>query len=168
MLLRPLEMKIANVIARGVIERVNDATKLQSVQFGALDDETIDDGERFQEYGFTSVPLAGSEAVIVFPDGDRGHPLVVAVDDRAQRLTGLDPGEVAVYSESGARIVLKASGDIEVEPGSGGKMLVRTSGGVTDALVTKTEFMAHIHVGGGGNTTPPTVTITGTTDLEAQ
>lgn len=114
MLLRPLETKIANVVARAVIERVNDAGGLQSLQVGVLEDEPVEDAENFQAYGLTSKPTAGAEAVLLFPNGDRSHPLVIAVDDRRYRLTGLADGEVALYSEHGQTVHLKADGSVEV------------------------------------------------------
>ncbi len=98
---------------------VNDAKKLQLVQ---LDD--VDDGEHFQPYGFSSVPLAGAESVTVFPNGEHGHPLVIVISDRRHRPRNGEPGEVTVYNNTGAKAVLKANGDITVEPGEGGKVIL--------------------------------------------
>lgn len=114
MLLRPIETRIANAIARAVVERVDDSKTLQSLQLGVLDGEAVEDGERFQDYGLTSKPTAGAEALVLFPNGDRSVPLVVKVDDRRYRLTGLADGEVALYSEHGQRLHLKADGSVEV------------------------------------------------------
>lgn len=105
-LLRPIANRVANVIARGVVQRVDDARKLQLVQIGALPDETIDSGEHHQPYGFSSVPLPGAETVCAFPDGDRGHPLVVAISDRRHRPTGGQAGEVVMYTDEGDTVRL--------------------------------------------------------------
>jgi phage baseplate assembly protein V len=153
-LLRPLKQRIANTIARAVVQVINDGTKLQSVQLGAMAGETIDDGERFQEYGFTSVPLDGAEAVVVFPNGDRGHPLVIAIDDRRHRPTGLEAGEVAVYSETGAQVILKANGDIEISCAPGGKVYLNDGSG-GEQLITKSQYDAHTHGTGVGPSGPP-------------
>jgi phage gp45-like len=123
-LLRPLQTRIANSIARAVVQLVDDATRLQLLQLGVLAGEDVDDAERFQSYGFSSVPLAGAEAVVLFPGGDRAHPLVVAVDDRRHRPTGGKPGEVIVYNHTGAKVRLLDSGDIEVVPGPGGEVRI--------------------------------------------
>lgn len=140
-LLRPLSNRIANSIARAVVQVVDDNTKQQLLQIGVLAGEDIDEAERFQEYGFSSVPLAGAEAVVLFPNGDRAHPLVVAVDDRRYRVTGLQRGEVAVYSKFGALIKLTKDGDIEVVPAPGGE--VRIGGaGVSDPVARASDLDA--------------------------
>ena len=94
-MLAPLRTRVANLVARAVVQLVNDGTKLQVVQLEVLEGETRDGCERFQEYGFTSVPLAGSEAVVLFVGGRRDHPLVVAVDDRRYRKKNLAAGSTA-------------------------------------------------------------------------
>ena len=78
-MMRPLAMRVANTVARGVVQLVDDTTGLQFLQLGVLATEDVDECERFQEYGITSVPLEGAEAVVLFPDGDRTRPLVVGV-----------------------------------------------------------------------------------------
>ena len=100
-LVRPLAMRVANTVARGVVQLVNDAKKLQTMQLGVLEGEDVDDGEHHQPYGFSSVPLPGAEAVVVFPNGDRSHPLVVAASDRRYRPTGGQSGEVCMYTDEG-------------------------------------------------------------------
>lgn len=104
--LRPIRNSVRSTIARAVVHLVNDAKKLQLIQVGALAGETIDDAEHHQPYGFSSVPLDGAEAILVFPGGDRGHPIAVAVSDRRYRPTGGVPGEVVVYTDEGDEIRL--------------------------------------------------------------
>ena len=96
------------MVARAVVQLVTDSSKLQTVQLGILADETREGCERFQQYGFTSVPLAGAEAVAVFVGGRRDHGLVIAVDDRRYRKKGLQPGEVALYQKDGHFVLLKS------------------------------------------------------------
>lgn len=100
-LLHPLGSRIANLVGRATVQLVDDRKKLQQIQIGALPGETIDAGEHHQPYGFSSVPLAGAEAVALFPSGDRGHPLVIAVSDRRHRPTGGQAGEVVLYTDEG-------------------------------------------------------------------
>lgn len=117
-LLRPLRNALANMVARAVVQLVNDAGGIQIMQLSVLEGETREGVERFQEYGFTSAPRAGAEAVVLFVGGRRDHGLVVAVDDRRYRVKGLADGEVALYNDAGARVHLKADGTIEA--GAGG------------------------------------------------
>ena len=112
-LTRPLRNRIAMMIARGVVRLVDDTTKLQLLQLGLMQGETRE-LERFQEYGFTSVPLPGAEAVALFRGGDRGVGLVVAVDDRRHRLKDLTEGEVALYDDLAKHIHFKRDGTLEI------------------------------------------------------
>lgn len=123
-LLAPLRTRIANMVARAVVRLVDDEGKLQVVQLGVLEGETRDGCERFQEYGFTSVPLPGAEAVVLFVGGRRDHPLVVAVDDRRHRKPGLEPGESAIYNHKGSCVVCRADGSIEVTAAPGAPVVL--------------------------------------------
>ena len=114
-LLRPLATRLANVIARAVVQLVNDGTKLQLVQLGVLAGETVDGAEHHQSYGFSSVPLAGAEAVVVFPGGDRSHALVTAVSDRRYRPTGGQAGEVCMYTDEGDIVRLGRGHVVSIE-----------------------------------------------------
>lgn len=117
-LLAPLARRVDNMVARAVVKIVNDSTTMQALQLQVLKGETRDRVERFQEYGFTSVPHPGAEAVVVFAAGDRSHGLIVAVDDRRYRLKGLEQGEVALYTDEGDYIHFKRGGVIEAMAGA--------------------------------------------------
>lgn len=110
----PLRRAVANMVSRAVVKLVNDAAGMQVVQLGLLAGETRDQAERFQQYGFTSVPLEGAEAVVVFVGGTRDHPLVVCVDDRRYRPKGMQDGEAQMYNHIGDYIHIKADGSIKV------------------------------------------------------
>lgn len=166
-LLRPISTRLANTIARAVVHLVDDSRKMQLVQLGVLEGETVAGAsgagcERFEPYGLASVPDAGAEAVVLFPNGDRTHPLVVAVSDRRYRPTGGKSGDVVVYNKHGAKIVLHAdSGDIEIQPGKGGQVLIRDEGGDAEPLIRKSDFDGHTHL--AGNLVAPNGTVTGKT-----
>lgn len=113
-LLERLSRRMRNIVARGVISLVRDAHKWQSTQLELLDGEVLDDAERAQQYGFSSVPHAGAEAVVLFVGADRSHPVVLAVDDRRYRVQALKDGEVVIYTDEGDRIHLKRERTIEV------------------------------------------------------
>jgi len=110
----PLKRKVLLSIARAIIKAVDDAPQAQRMQLGLFADEVRDSVERFQEYGFTSVPHPDAEAVCVFPGGSRSHGVIIAVEDRRYRLTGLSAGEVALYTDEGDYIKLKRGNQIEI------------------------------------------------------
>lgn len=180
-LLRPVATRIANSIARGVVQLVDDSKKMQLLQIGVLADETVEGAggaEHFQPYGFSSVPLVGAEHVVLFPNGDREHPMVIAVADRRYRPTGRPSGEINVYHYRGAKIRMLEDGNIELYPGPGGEVLIRDDGGSVDRLVKKSEFDGHTHPagtltapGGGGPVTGVSggaAAVTGTQRLRVQ
>lgn len=106
--------RMALMISRAVLLLVNDGLKLQGLQVSLLADEVRDDVERFQNYGFTSHPHPGAEAIAACVQGSRDHVVVLAVDDRRYRLQGLQAGEVAIYTDEGDKIVLKRGGVVEL------------------------------------------------------
>ena len=113
-ILDPIRRRIALVVRRAVVGRVDDEAKLQATQVEALHGEVQDQLERFQDYGFTSVPKPEAEAVVLYPNGSASHGLVIAVDDRRYRLKGLAEGEVAIYTDEGDKVHIKRGGTIEV------------------------------------------------------
>lgn len=113
-MLEALRRIVGNLISRAVVQLVADAPMLQELQLQVLDGEIRARCERFQAYGLTTVPLVGAEAVVLFPNGDRAHPLVVCVDDRRHRKRNLAVGEVALYNHLGVYVLLKLGSVVEV------------------------------------------------------
>lgn len=101
--------RTSGMIARGTVRTVNDAPRLQVLRVNLGGPDDCGSVERFQNYGFSAVPLTGAEALLVFPAGVREHPVAIAVDDRTQRPRDLAPGDVVIYSSGGARVHLRAS-----------------------------------------------------------
>lgn len=118
-MLAPIYRRVLLTIGRAVIHAVADEGKRQMVQIRGLAGEDRDMVERIQHYGFTSVPLPGAQAVIVCVGGNRDHTLVIADDDPRYRLSGLQPGESAIFNHTGSKIVIKADGSIEATPANG-------------------------------------------------
>ncbi len=97
----PIEGRVRLMLARAIVNLVSDAAQAQEMQIDLLADETHDAVERLQDYGFTSVPHAGAEALVAFVGGLRSHGVVIAVADRRYRLRSLQAGEVALYDDLG-------------------------------------------------------------------
>lgn len=113
--IRSLANRVRLGVGRGIIRLVSDAAGLQTAQVSLMANETRSNVERMQEYGFTSVPHPGAEAAVVFIGGERGHGLIIAVDDRRYRLKGLEGGEVAIYTDEGDSIILRRGNQIDVQ-----------------------------------------------------
>ena len=113
-MLGPVSNRIKLMVARGVLKRTNDKGGLQTAQVSLLEDELRDNVERVQDYGFTSNPLGGAEAITIFVGGNRDHGLIIKVDDRRYRLKGLKGGEVALYTDEGDYAWFKRENKTEV------------------------------------------------------
>ena len=129
-----------SMVTRGTIVKVNDDPKMQEVDFHGLHDETKTGVERFQNYGFSSVPLPPSmddkgvmrhaEAIVLSGSGNRSHPLVMGVDDRRHRPKGGKPGEVGLYDDQKQTVTLTRDG-IVISGGASNKPINVMVGGVT-------------------------------------
>lgn len=104
--LRELGRRVQLMVARCVLAAIDDKAGLQGVQIRLLADEVKGGVDRLQPYGLSTHPHPGAEGVCLFLGGGRDHGVVVVVDDRRYRLSGLAPGEVALYDDQGQRIVL--------------------------------------------------------------
>ena len=119
-LMRELKRRVLLTVGRAVLALVDDSRKLQIVQVQGLAAETLDEVERFQQYGVTSHPHPGAECVVVAVGGMRQHSLVIAVDDRRYRIENLLRGEVCVYTDEDRpgdphRITLKRGRVAQIE-----------------------------------------------------
>lgn len=97
---------------------------MQTVQVKLLAGEVQNGAERLQQYGFTGVPSAGAEAIIVCIGAARNLATVIAVDDSRFRPTDMVDGEVAIYSKFNSRVTLKADGSIQLLPAAGKSVVV--------------------------------------------
>lgn len=101
--------RVQLMIRRGRVTSGNDAGNVQKlqVQLGSL--EIGDDRPRLAEYGFTSFPQDGCDAVVVFIAGDQSKGIVIATGDQSYRLH-LERGEVAIHDDQGQKVHLTRSG----------------------------------------------------------
>lgn len=114
-LLRSLRTSIYTLIGRAVLHAVNAAPGCQTLQVQVLADETQDDVEHVEPYGFTSNPLPGAEGVVLNVGGRRGAAVGFNFGGRAYRVVGLKSGEVCIYTDEGDKITLKRDRHIEIK-----------------------------------------------------
>lgn len=107
--------ELLNTLVRGVVNLVNPAGAIQSLQMTLTADEVKDGLEHFEPYGYTSNPHPGAEGLTAFIGGDRSHGVVICVSDRRFRLTGLKSGEVALHTDEGDFIHFKRNRVIELQ-----------------------------------------------------
>lgn len=99
-------------LTRGTMKKANDKELMQEVDvhlFGPAGTEGKVKIERFQQYGFTGVPHKKkdekddhvAEVLVGFLGGNRGHAVVLMIDDRRHRLKNMEDGEVALYDDQG-------------------------------------------------------------------
>jgi phage baseplate assembly protein V len=104
--------KVNLMIGRAILNVINDAGAVHTVQVKLLDGEVHDDVEVIRQYGFTGNPPPGVGGVVAFVGGNRDHGLVIAVDDRQYRMKGLKTGEVAIYDDQGQFVHISRDGII--------------------------------------------------------
>jgi phage baseplate assembly protein V len=112
--LAQINHRLGMMLARGVLLATTDGDGIQTMQMALLDGELADDVERFQSYGVSAVPPPGGDALVAFIAGNRDHGVCVAVNDRASRPKGLQPGEVVLYNDKDCFVSLSTDGDVIV------------------------------------------------------
>lgn len=151
--LGPIRRRLRLIVSRAILTAdADDSKACQRLDLGLLADESRKGVARIQQYGLTSRPPEGSEAVVVAAGGVRGHMVAVAVDATADRPTGLQAGEVALWmQEHGIRVLLADDGhlDLGTEP-SDYVALARPVKADFDALkgeldAIKEAFTTHTH-----------------------
>lgn len=109
-----LQRRVMLMVGRGIVNLVDDSGKVQGMQVGLLSNEVRDQIENVQQFGFSSVPPKGSEAVAVFHGGTRDHGIIVATGHRDSRPRGLKEGEAILYNSLGDSIKMRLDGVVEI------------------------------------------------------
>lgn len=111
-----LYRRVMMIVGRGRITTTDDTGPVQITQVRLGADELRDQTPRLAEYGFTSFPQPGADAVVVFLGGDRSNGCIIATGDRRFRLTSLAPGEVALYDDLDQAVHLTRTGIVVSSP----------------------------------------------------
>lgn len=114
-MLQRIGRRIQAVIGRGRVTVSDDAgsAQLLQVRLGPL--ETRDRTPRLAEFGFSSRPPEGSDALLVFVGGDRSNGVIIATGHQDSRPRGLDVGETIVYDLFGRSIRFTKDGAISIQ-----------------------------------------------------
>lgn len=160
-----LHRRIMSALGRGRVAYVDDTGAVQTVQVQTSAAEVLESIPRAQEYGFTSVPPAGTDAVTVHLHGDRSQGIVIATNSQQYRLRGLENGDAALYDMRGQSVVLTKDGIVVTGFGKNiaitGCPKLTIDGDIEatgDVKAGSISLKTHTHGGvepGGGNTGAP-------------
>lgn len=84
------------------------------VQVQVLDEETLDNIDRVEPYGFSYRSKPGSRAYLQFPAGDRSYGVALIIGDKRYQVD-LQEGEVAMHDDEGNHVLMKRGGIIEAK-----------------------------------------------------
>ncbi|WP_175829724.1 phage baseplate assembly protein V [Burkholderia cepacia] len=122
--------RVRNLFGRGRITLVDDTGPVQLVQLRMNGLEVPSGRYRVPEFGFSSNPPIGTDALALHVAGDRSAGAVIGTNHQQSRPRGLAPGESILYSQDGKRVYLTASGGIVVEA-KGQDVVVNDAANVT-------------------------------------
>ena len=110
--IRRLWHRVQSIVARARLPLVDDAGPIQLVQTRIIGDEVKDKVPRMAEYGFSSNPPTGSDAIVLFLAGERSSGVVIATGNQRYRFKGLASGDVVVHDDRGRHVLFSADGII--------------------------------------------------------
>jgi phage baseplate assembly protein V len=175
---RDVATRVFLALTRGTATRADDSREMQTIDLRGLHNEALAGVERFQDYGFTSVPKpedgsGEAELIVAFIQGNRSHPIVIRVDDRRYRLKGLQPGESSQYDDQGQQVYVSRSGiqilggasNLPVTVTVGNSTFVISNGTISATIGNNLMFQAtneFVDIGGTGGSFVKTVAGTST------
>lgn len=148
-LIDPLSRRMRAMIMRATVTAVDDDEDLQLLQVSRLEGETIDDCERIGQYGFSSVPPLGAEAVICQIGGNPDHQVILGVDDQS-RPRSLTDGQSVLYDKDGTKVFLTGDGNLLIV--AAGIVQIQAS---TLQILADVEISGNVSIGGTLNGHPP-------------
>lgn len=146
-LLAPIRRKITGYISRALVSGVIEDLQRQNIQVQIHADESADNIERFQDYGFSSFPPAGSEAIIAALGGNLGNLVALAVEDKKVRPQG-EQDDVFMYHREGHNIRLTKDGKLII---TATDVIYNASSSFT-IISPETLIQGPLHVTGGIST----------------
>lgn len=133
---RSMRSRIRGMVRRCLLRSVDSSGSGQTVDVLSFSDREHLGVEHSEPYGFTSNPPSGSEGIALAVAGDSANTVVINLGSRSVRLSGLESGEVAMYHQDGASVVMRSNGDIEIFPTPGQKVHLGGTGGPAVARAT--------------------------------
>lgn len=150
---------------RGKVSGLSAAKRVQLAQVSGVAGETFQGMEVFQQAGFRSLPLSGTEVIVIPLHGQSAHGVVIASANGQLHVANMQAGETAIYNETDGHFIHLKNGKVirmeaqVIELVASQKVVVDSplldaSGEVKDAVGTLSAmrgvFNAHHHVPAGG------------------
>ena len=119
------------------------------------------DAERLQAFGLATRPPVDSKALVLFPAGDRARGVAVVIGDNGDKASSLEDGEVRIYNDHGADLLLKADGTVVINASKVEVSGTLKANEIEDASgklsELRSQYQSHTHTGNqGAPTSPPT------------
>lgn len=166
-LIRPLRNRVSLLVGRAVVRAtIEDGGRLY-VKMSALQGETLDGPEIFQQYGQASRPHPEAEVIFVSVGGDRSHAVGIATEDERYRPKDLEVGESILYDDQEQMVAIRRD---HIEIISSKKIIVdapivEVTANAVDVAATAVSITAetvkldssNIDIGGDGEEDAPAV-----------
>jgi len=95
-------LRSRNALGGVTIDLSDDTRPVQVHQTVGYLGELRNPALRLQSPGYSSMPLVGAKAIVLYVAGNRAQGLIVGLEDTRYRPTGLQPGEFLLYAVSGS------------------------------------------------------------------
>ncbi len=97
---------------RGKVLRVSAAKRVLLSQVSGMAGETFQDAEMFQHAGFRSVPLTGSQVIVIPLHGKSAHGVVISSSNGALHVANMAEGETAIFNETDGHFIHLKNGRV--------------------------------------------------------
>ena len=109
-LIEGIRRRMMLLIGRAVIAAVKSDGGRVLVTLTQLDGEAPSEIELAEPWGFTSIPLSGSEAVTLSVMGERGNRVALSLGDRRHRPKDGKQGESFMFDDQQQQIAIRRGG----------------------------------------------------------
>lgn len=138
--LQKLTNKIRRLFNRALVRRAKYAGKIRYLQILGENGQPIPDIEHLEQYGVTSHPLPGAEAIALAFNGNGSHTVALLVGDQRHRLV-IEEGETALYTHYGDKVHLRKDRVMELKAGA--KVIADTPEVYCTGVVKAADFITH-------------------------
>ena len=123
---------------RGTVGTLNTAPGVGLMQVLGASGEILQGVEFFQQFGFSSSPVRGTQVIVLPLGGKTSQSVVIACENGGLRVKNLAPGESVMYGPDGDQVYMSSSG-----------IVVNSTRDVTvnapDLVIHGISFMGHKH-----------------------